>query len=267
MPSRLPVYAHRLGGQYGPESSPAALDRTLSQPVDGLEADVVLTTDDQVVVLHDPELSLSTDLEGWAHDIPADKLLEARILDRSGEPSDQRPMLLTELLERIPSTMPLELDVKAYVDQELVRRTAEKACDIVHGHGTPGRAEIASFFTVGCVAARSRDVAARLIVWGDYAPQALGRWAIEHGIQGVAFEGFIFARAARGHDRLRPHGAGGRGQLSRSARAAPSPRPRHHRQRPPTRGRRGAGSHGSAPGLGGRPLRRSSPPCLGLTSA
>ena len=197
MPSRLPVYAHRLGGQYGPESSPAASERTLSQPVDGLEADVVLTTDDQFFVLHDPELSLSTDLEGWAHDIPADKLLEARILDRSGEPSDQRPMLLTELLERIPSTMPLELDVKAYVDQELVRRTAEKACDIVHGHGTPGRAEIASFFTVGCVAARSRDVAARLIVWGDYAPQALGRWAIEHGIQGVAFEGFIFSRELR----------------------------------------------------------------------
>jgi glycerophosphoryl diester phosphodiesterase len=194
---KLPVYAHRLGGRYGPESSPAALSRTLSQPVDGLEADVVLTADDKVVVLHDPGLSLSTDLEGWAHELPADELLKARILDRAGEPSDQRPMLLIELVERIPPEMPLELDVKAYVDQDLVRRTVEHACDVLHRHGTVERAEIASFFTLGCRVARARGVAARLIVWGDYAPQALGRWAVQRGIRGVAFEGFVFSRELR----------------------------------------------------------------------
>jgi glycerophosphoryl diester phosphodiesterase len=62
----LPVYAHRLGGSYGPESSPASLEHTLSQPVDGMEADVVLSADEQVVVLHDPGLSFSTNLDGWA---------------------------------------------------------------------------------------------------------------------------------------------------------------------------------------------------------
>ena len=195
--STLPVYAHRLGGSYGPESSPASLERTLSQPVDGMEADVVLTADEKVVVLHDPGLSLSTNLDGWAEDVTAAELLEAHILDRAGEPSDQRPMLLMELLERIPSAMPLQLDVKAYVDQALVRRTVEFACDVLHRHGTSGRAEILSFFTIGCVAARSRDVKARLVVWGDYAPRALAEWALSHHFAGVAFEGFMFSRALR----------------------------------------------------------------------
>lgn len=195
--STLPVYAHRLGGSYGPESSPASLERTLSQPVDGMEADVVLTADEKVVVLHDPGLSLSTNLDGWAEDVTAAELLEAHILDRAGEPSDQRPMLLMELLERIPSAMPLQLDVKAYVDQALVRRTVEFACDVLHRHGTAGRAEILSFFTIGCVAARSRDVKARLVVWGDYAPRALAEWALSHHFAGVAFEGFMFSRALR----------------------------------------------------------------------
>jgi glycerophosphoryl diester phosphodiesterase len=186
-----------LGSQYGPESSPAALARTLSQPIDGLEADVVLTADEEVVVLHDPGLSLSTDLTGWAHEIGAAELLRARILDRRGEPSEQHPMLLADLLERIPSTMPLQLDVKAYVDQGLVRRTAERACEVMQAHGTALRAEIASFFTVGCVAARSRDVTARLVVWADYAPSALGEWAVKHDIAGVAIEGFVFSRQLR----------------------------------------------------------------------
>jgi glycerophosphoryl diester phosphodiesterase len=197
MAGRLPVYAHRLGGRYGPESSPASLERTLSAPVDGLEADVVMTSDERVVVLHDPGLSLSTELSGWAHEIGSAELLRARILDRAGEPSDQRPMLLEELLERIPGMIPLQLDVKAYVDQELVRRTVERACEVLHQHGSDQRAEILSFFTVGCVAARSRDVTARLVVWADYAPEALGRWAVARDIAGVAVEGFLFSRELR----------------------------------------------------------------------
>jgi glycerophosphoryl diester phosphodiesterase len=197
MAARLPVYAHRLGGRYGPESSPASLERTLSSPVDGLEADVVMTADERIVVLHDPGLSLSTELTGWAHEIGSAELLQARILDRAGEPSDQRPMLLEELLERIPPAIPLQLDVKAYANQEVVRHTVERACDVLRGHGTDQRAEILSFFTVGCVAARSRDVTARLVVWADYAPEALGRWAVAHEITGVAIEGFLFSRALR----------------------------------------------------------------------
>jgi len=33
----LAFYAHRLGRAYGPDSSAAALARTLEQPIDGLE--------------------------------------------------------------------------------------------------------------------------------------------------------------------------------------------------------------------------------------
>ena len=61
-----PLYAHRLGRHYGPDSSAAALRRTLTGPVEGLETDVCLTSDDQLVLLHDPLLTLGTTLDGWA---------------------------------------------------------------------------------------------------------------------------------------------------------------------------------------------------------
>jgi glycerophosphoryl diester phosphodiesterase len=65
MDATLPrLYAHRLGRHYGPDSSAAALRHTLSDPVEGVETDVCLTADDQLVLLHDPLLTLGTTLEG-----------------------------------------------------------------------------------------------------------------------------------------------------------------------------------------------------------
>ena len=61
-----PLYAHRLGRHYGPDSSAAALRHTLTGPIEGLETDVCLTADDRLVLLHDPLLTLGTTLDGWA---------------------------------------------------------------------------------------------------------------------------------------------------------------------------------------------------------
>jgi len=189
----VPIYAHRFGSAYGPESSREALEGALAHDVKGLESDVVLTRDGQVLALHDPLLSYSTDLSGWAHEHDAAELLAARLVGGSGEPSDQHPMTLEEVLEIIPEDIPYQLDVKAYADHELARRTAERTCEVVRAHGTHGRAELISFFTVGCQAAVEREIDTRLVAWADYAPAALVEWASSRGIGGLSLEGFILS--------------------------------------------------------------------------
>jgi glycerophosphoryl diester phosphodiesterase len=192
------VYAHRLGGQYGPESSSAALERSLSGPVDGVEADVVLSADGEIVACHDPVLEISTvDLKGWAHEHPADALLGARLPDERGEPSDQRPLSLTQLLEAVPEDLTVQLDVKAYADPDLARRTAERCCEIILEHDRREQAEIVSFFSNACEAAAEHGFRTRLVLWADYAPAALSGWALERGIGGVSIEGFILATTLR----------------------------------------------------------------------
>jgi glycerophosphoryl diester phosphodiesterase len=189
----IPIYAHRLGGAYGPESSYAALERTLSAHVDGLECDVCMSADGEVFALHDPALELCTDGEGWVHDVDAAEIARLRIRDRRAEPSDQNPMPLRELLALIPDEIQLQLDVKAYADVELARLTAERSCRALIEHGTAGRAEIISFFTPACAVAREHGVRTRLVMWADYAPHALVAWAAAHGMSGVSLEGFIFS--------------------------------------------------------------------------
>ena len=61
-------YAHRLGRAYGPDSSAMALAGSLAAGVDGLETDVCLTADGELVLLHDPLLTLGTTPDGWAHE-------------------------------------------------------------------------------------------------------------------------------------------------------------------------------------------------------
>lgn len=190
-----PVYGHRFGSEYGPESSRTALEASLSSRVDGVECDIILSGDDEVFALHDPGLSLSTNLEGWAQDHPADEIDQALIRGQSGEISDEQPLRLRSVLDRIPPDLPLQLDVKAYADEPLVERTTARACEIAKEHGTSDRIELISFFTLGCLVARDHGVSTRLVLWADYAPEALVQWLLAREIRGVSMEGFVLSQA------------------------------------------------------------------------
>src|SRR6266567_4601331 len=105
-----PLYAHRLGRAYGPDSSAKALAGALAAGADGLETDVCLTSDGKLVLLHDPLLSLGTTLGGWAHERTAAEIAAGSILDRDRVPTAERPMALDELLTHAPADMPIQVE-------------------------------------------------------------------------------------------------------------------------------------------------------------
>jgi hypothetical protein len=93
--------------------------------------------------------------------------------------------------------MPLQLDVKAYADPDLARRTAERCCQISAECGRATQVEVISFFTPACEVAVAHGVRSRLVIWADYDPQALVRWVTDRGIKGLAIEGFILGHTLR----------------------------------------------------------------------
>ena len=190
-----PLYAHRLGRDPGPDSSRAALAATLAGPVEGLETDACVTADGRLVLLHDPWLSRVSSLDGWAHQTPWAALRGARLRDRHGTATDETPMLLEELLERVPRDLPVQIEVKAHGDPALARATAAQVCRVadVRAHGSP--VEVLSFHTAACEEAARQGFPARLIIWADYAPSALLRWATRAGVSGVCIEHFLLHRA------------------------------------------------------------------------
>jgi glycerophosphoryl diester phosphodiesterase len=185
------LYAHRLGRAYGPDSSAQALAGALAARADGLETDVCLTADGELVLLHDPLLSVGTTLDGWAHRRTAAEIAGAHLRDRDGEPTAERPLTLDELLAATPVDMPLQLEVKAHADRELARRTAARICERYRGRSERRRIELISFHSVACATAAAYGFSSRLVVWADYAPEALAAWAVRTRVFGVSIEHFL----------------------------------------------------------------------------
>jgi glycerophosphoryl diester phosphodiesterase len=188
-----PLYAHRLGRAYGPDSSARALAGALAAGVDGLETDVCLTSDGELALLHDPLLSLGTTLDGWAHERSAAEIARARILDRGRIPTAERPLMLDELLAHAPADLPLQVEVKAHADPDLARRTAEVVCERYRSTPERRRLELTSFHSAACATAAAYGFRSRLVVWAEYAPEALAAWAVSHGVAGVSVEHFLLS--------------------------------------------------------------------------
>jgi glycerophosphoryl diester phosphodiesterase len=184
----IPLYAHRLGRAYGPDNSRAALHGALAAEADGLESDVCLTADGELVLLHDPWLPSGTDLEGWAHQRTAAELRRARLRD-----GGERPLFLDELVAAAPRDLVLQFDVKSHADPELAVRTVEAlAAALARTAGR--RVAVLSFASDACARAAALGLPARLVIWADYAPRALARWARRHRVGGVCVEHFVLSR-------------------------------------------------------------------------
>jgi glycerophosphoryl diester phosphodiesterase len=190
MPTPL-LYAHRLGRAYGPDSSATALERSLAAGVDGLETDVCLTFDEELVLLHDPLLPLGTTLDGWAHQRSAAEIRRGRLRNREGEPTAERPLTLDELLAATPRDLPIQVEVKSHADPELAHRTAEVFCDRYRRDPERLRLELISFHSAACATAAAYGFPARLVIHAEYAPEALAAWAVSHGVRGVSVEHFL----------------------------------------------------------------------------
>jgi len=189
------LYAHRLGRAYGPDSSLAALHRTIQQPVDGLETDCCLTADGELVLLHDPLLDLGTTVSGWAHQITAAEIRAGRLRNLDGSVSDERPLLLDELLDLAPPGARLQLEVKAHADPALARRTARAVCERLSDHPARERTEVISFWSGACELAAELGFRARLVIIADYRIHALAAWGRDVGLHGVCVEHFLLSRA------------------------------------------------------------------------
>jgi glycerophosphoryl diester phosphodiesterase len=174
----VPLYAHRLGRAYGPDNSAIALAGALAAGADGLEADVCLSADGELVLLHDPWLPLTTRLDGFAHERSGRELRSAGL------------MALEDLLAAAPRAAALQLDIKAHADPALAARTVEVLAARLRG-ARGRRVEVLSFTVAACERAAALGLPTRLVVWADYAPAALARWARRHRVAGVCVEHFL----------------------------------------------------------------------------
>lgn len=68
------VWAHRGASGYAPENTLAAFQKAVDLDADGVELDIQLTKDDQIVVIHDETIDRTSDGKGWVKDYTLEEL-------------------------------------------------------------------------------------------------------------------------------------------------------------------------------------------------
>ena len=102
------ILAHRGASAHAPENTMAAFELALSHQADGIELDVMLSKDDQVVVIHDDTVDRTTDGCGRVRDMTLDEL---KSLDAG---DGQKIPTLIDVFEQLGDKCLLNIELKNY---------------------------------------------------------------------------------------------------------------------------------------------------------
>ena len=172
------IFAHRGASAHAPENTIAAFELALAQRADGIELDVKLTSDGQVIVHHDPTVNRTTNGQGRLKDM---SLAELKKLDAGASFSNQfrgeKIPSLDEVFEAVGRRTFINIELTNYntPGDELV----ETVCMLVKKHQLQKHVMFSSFFAGNLSKARSYlpDVPRGLLALTGI----LGAWARSFG--------------------------------------------------------------------------------------
>ncbi len=131
------IFAHRGASRYAPENTLSAFQLALEQDADGIELDVHLSADREVVVIHDRDLSRTTNGGGYVDQM---SLADIRQLD-AGE--GQRIPTLMEVLDLVGTQAILNIELKGFSTS--APDLPQAVINILESHGMVQDVIISSF--------------------------------------------------------------------------------------------------------------------------
>ena len=139
------IWGHRGASADAPENTIPAFALALGQGADGIECDVQLTRDDEVVVIHDATLERTTDGHGWVADHSwADlQTLDASAV-RPGFEATRIP-LLAEVLELLAADEDAIVNVELKTDSLPYRGIEQRVLEVVRASAVADRVIFSCF--------------------------------------------------------------------------------------------------------------------------
>ena len=143
-------YAHRGFCSKYPENTLLAFEKAIAEGVDGIENDVQLTKDGEIIIMHDESVDRTTDGKGWVKDLT---LAEIKELDAGGKFDSQyaglRVPTLREYLKLVKD-QPVITNIEMKTGVFEYREMEQKLVDMLREYKVEDRILITSFnhFTI-----------------------------------------------------------------------------------------------------------------------
>lgn len=107
------VWAHRGASGYAPENTMVAFEKAIAMGADGIELDIHLSKDGQIVVIHDEWIDRTSDGKGWVKDYTLEELRKFNFNNQFPEYGRQEIPTLREVLELIkPTNLVINVEIK-----------------------------------------------------------------------------------------------------------------------------------------------------------
>ena len=111
--SKTLIWAHRGASAYAPENTLSSFAMAAEMKADGIELDIQLTKDNEIVVVHDEELSRVSDGSGWVKDHTLAELRSMNFSKTHPEFKDEKIPTLEEVYELVkPTGMTVNVELK-----------------------------------------------------------------------------------------------------------------------------------------------------------
>lgn len=138
------IFAHRGASAYAPENTVEAFALAMEQGADGIELDVQMTKDGQVVVIHDETIDRVSDGTGAVRDYSLEELRKFRFANHMKNYENAMIPTLKEVLDLIkPSNMLLNIELKTGI--YWYPSLEEKTMELVKEAGMEDRVIYSSF--------------------------------------------------------------------------------------------------------------------------
>lgn len=141
------VVAHRGGAALAPENTLGAFDNALKIGVDMVECDVHLSRDGEVVVMHDPDVSRTTNGSGQIGSLTLAELkkLNAAAKFGNGAWPEERIPTLGELLDRVKGKADIQIEIKTTAAGARYPGIEQKVVALLSARGMTQAALVISF--------------------------------------------------------------------------------------------------------------------------
>lgn len=183
MNEKIMLAAHRGYRQLFPENTMLAFREALKLDIDAIEMDVRMTSDHEVVIIHDATLERTTDKSGHVCDRTLAEVREADAGIKFGEQfKGEKVPTLEEFLE-LMSTRPdvkVLLELKDYPEEygEFAYASCEKTIALCKKYGVWGkdRITVITFSTALCAWIRNKHKDEEITIHGFYPKSHMRGW-------------------------------------------------------------------------------------------
>ena len=139
----LIITGHRGGAGLGEENSIECIRRGMQAGAESIEIDVHITSDNEIVVCHDPSLDRTTTGTGAINDLTLEQILQVSLKDSLGNATAQKIPTLKQVLDTINGETELLLEIKRKNGNN--KGIEERVLEILKENNTLGYTTIQSF--------------------------------------------------------------------------------------------------------------------------